>query len=113
MQVITPRDPPRGILRRILQGILQGILWRILQGILWDRPLEDPPKERLQAFSENFWEFSGEDLYSVDDSERFRRFLEAFGRVRMHSDAFGSFWKLPEIFVLFFLYFSDVCVSKL
>ena len=57
--------------------------------------------------SETFWEFSGENLYSVDDSERFRRFSEVFGRVRMHSDAFGSFWKLPKIFSFFDIFFED------
>ena len=46
--------------------------------------------------SENFRKFSGEDLYSVDDSERFRRFSEAFGRVRMHLDAFGCIRKFLE-----------------
>ena len=36
---------------------------------------------------ENF----GTNLYSFDNSERFQRFLEVFGRVWTHSDAFGCF----------------------
>ena len=48
--------------------------------------------------SEIFWKFSGEDLYSVDDSERVQRFLEVFGRVWMHSDAFGCVRKQMEGF---------------
>ena len=46
--------------------------------------------------SENFWKFSGANLYSVDDSERVGRFSEAFGRVRMHADAFGCIRKFLE-----------------
>ena len=63
--------------------------------------------------SETFWEFSGENLYSVDDSERFRRFLEVFGCVRMHSDAFGCIRKFLEasgnfrFFCFFFLRISE------
>ena len=40
--------------------------------------------------------------------------LDTLGCVQMHSDAFGHFWKFPEIFVFLIIFarawtFSDVC----